>query len=382
MSTQAPPRTTETDSVSHRSTLLRNAVFWLIAGGGLVLFLYVFSSILLPFLAGMALAYFLDPVAGRLQKLGMSRLVATVAILIVCIVALIIGLMVLIPVLTNQLVDFIARLPDYMTRLHALATSFDPEWFETTLGVNAGALQNGISSLLSQGTGFIAGLFGSLWSSGLAIVNIVSLFVITPVVAFYLLLDWDRMVDTIDRLIPRDHLEDVRQIARDINLATAGFIRGQGTLCFILGVYYATGLTLVGLNFGLLIGLFAGLISFIPYVGSFVGLALAISVAVVQFWPDWYWVVAVAAVFLSGQFIEGNILQPKLMGKSVGLHPVWLMFALFAFGYLFGFVGLLIAVPAAAAVAVLVRFALARYVESPLYSGEAPRFRAEDLEDR
>jgi len=381
MSTRAP-LPTKTDSELRRTALIRNAGFWLVAGGGLILFLYVFSSVLLPFLAGMALAYFLDPVADRLQKLGMSRFAATVFILIACVVALIVALMVLIPVLTTQLADFIARLPDYMTRLHALIISFDPEWFERELGVNASTLQNGVSSLLSQGTGFIAGLFGSLWSSGLAIVNIVSLFVITPVVAFYLLLDWDRMVENVDRLIPRNHLQDVRQIARDINTATAGFVRGQGTLCLILGVYYATGLTLVGLNFGLLIGLFAGLISFIPYVGSFVGLALAVSVAVVQFWPDWYWIVAVAAVFFSGQFIEGNILQPKLMGKSVGLHPVWLMFALFAFGYLFGFVGLLVAVPAAAAVAVLVRFAVVRYLDSPLYSGEMTRFPAEDLEDR
>lgn len=360
---------------------MRNAMFWLLAGAGLVIFLYVFSSVLLPFLAGMALAYFLDPIADRLQRIGMSRLVATVFILIICIIAVMIGLMVLIPVLTNQLIDLAARLPDYLTRLHALITSFDPVWFEQALGMNAGSLKNGLSSLLAQGTGFIASLFGSLWTSGLAIVNIVSLFVITPVVAFYLLLDWDRMVDKVDSLVPRDHLEEVRQIARDINLATAGFVRGQSTLCLILGVYYATGLSLVGLNFGLLIGLFAGLISFIPYVGSFVGLALALSVAFVQFWPDWYWIIAVAAVFFSGQFIEGNILQPKLVGMSVGLHPVWLMFALFAFGYLFGFVGLLIAVPAAAAIAVLVRFALARYVESPLYSGEVVRIPAEDPED-
>jgi len=360
---------------------MRNAGFWLAAGLGLILFLYVFSSVLLPFLAGMALAYFLDPVADRLQKLGLSRLAATIVILIVWVLVFILALMVLIPVLTNQLFDFATRLPDYTTRLHALVTSFDPEWFERELGVNPNALRESLSSLLSQGTGFVAGLFRSLWSSGLAIVNVVSLFVVTPVVAFYLLLDWDRMVDNVDRLVPRTHLEDVRQIARDINSATAGFIRGQGTLCLILGIYYATGLSLVGLNFGLLIGLFAGLISFIPYVGSFIGLALALSVAFVQFWPDWYWIVAVAAVFFSGQFIEGNILQPKLMGKSVGLHPVWLMFALFAFGYLFGFVGLLIAVPAAAAVAVLVRSALARYVNSPLYSGETSRFPVEDLDD-
>ncbi len=169
--------------------------------------------------------------------------------------------------------------------------------------------------------------------------------------------------------MPRDHVETVRRIAIDINTATAGFVRGQGTLCLVLGVLYAIGLTIVGLNFGILIGMFAGLISFIPYVGSLVGLVLSVGVAFVQFWPDWPWVVAVACVFFVGQFIEGNILQPRLVGKSVGLHPVWLMFALFAFGALFGFVGLLIAVPAAAAIAVLVRFAISRYLESPLYKG-------------
>jgi predicted PurR-regulated permease PerM len=205
----------------------------------------------------------------------------------------------------------------------------------------------------------------------MALVSVVSLFVVTPVVAFYMLLDWDRMVAVIDSWVPRDHVGTVRAIARDINTATAGFVRGQGTLCLVLGAMYATGLTLTGLNFAILIGLFAGLISFIPYVGSLTGLVLAVGVAFVQFWPDWTMIVAVAVVFFIGQFIEGNILQPRLVGKSVGLHPVWLMFALFAFGALFGFVGLLIAVPASAAVAVLVRFAIARYLESPLYKGRA-----------
>lgn len=369
MSTQGLPRTSESDSALRRSAYLRNAGFWLVAGGGLILFLYVFSSILLPFLAGMLLAYFLDPVADRLETLGVSRLWATILILIVCVLALILALMIVVPVLSTQLFDFAARLPDYMSRLHALIVSFDPEWFEQELGIKADTLQNGLATLLSQGTGFITSLIASIWSSGLALVNLVSLFVVTPVVAFYLLVDWDRMVEQIDNLVPRNHLDDVRRIARDINAATAGFVRGQGTLCLILGIYYATGLTLLGLNFGLLIGLFAGLISFIPYVGSLIGLVLSLGVAAVQFWPEWQWIVAVAVVFFAGQFFEGNILQPNLVGKSVGLHPVWLMFALVAFGALFGFVGLLIAVPAAAAVGVIVRFMLRRYLESPMYRG-------------
>lgn len=370
MSTPAPQRDKAEQAPLH--VPIRQLAFWLLATALLILFLYVFSSILLPFLAGMVLAYFLDPVADRLQRLGFSRLAATIVILVGFLLVLTLALMVIIPALSNQLVEFAARLPDYLSRLQALITRLDPGFLEDTVGVDSRTLQEGLNTLLAQGTGFVATLFRSVWSSGLALLNLASLFVVTPVVAFYMLLDWDNMVETVDGWVPRDHLDTVRQIARDINMATAGFVRGQGTLCLILGVYYAAGLTLIGLNFGLLIGLFAGLISFIPFVGSLVGLALSLGVAVVQFWPEWYWVAGVAAIFFSGQFVEGNILHPWLMGKSVGLHPVWLMFSLFAFGYLFGFVGLLIAVPSAAAIAVLVRFALSRYLSSPLYSGHRP----------
>lgn len=347
----------------------RQAVFWFVAAALLLGFLFVFSSILLPFFAGMILAYFLDPVADRLERLGLSRMAATIVILILFVVVLILGLMLIIPILVSQLADFIARLPDYLSRLQALVTSFDPEWLSATVGVDPEALRSGINTLLTQAAGFLSSLFASIWSSGKTLIDIAGLFVITPVVAFYMLLDWDKMVATVDSWIPRDHLGAVREIALNIDRAVAGFVRGQGTLCLILGIFYAVGLTLVGLNFGLLIGMFAGLISFIPYVGSLVGLALSIGVALVQFWPEWHWVVVVAVIFFAGQFLEGNILQPNLVGKSVGLHPVWLMFALFAFGALFGFVGLLVAVPAAAAVGVLVRFALSRYLASPMYRG-------------
>ncbi|MBN9236182.1 MULTISPECIES: AI-2E family transporter [Phyllobacteriaceae] len=347
----------------------RQLRFWLISAIGLIGFLYLFSDILLPFVAGMVLAYFLDPVADRLERLGLSRVMATVVILIGFIVTLVLAFVILVPVLASQMAGFAAKLPEYLTRLQTLVTSFDPKWLEQKFGVDAAGLREGLNSALTSGLGLLTTVFQSLWNSGKALVSVVSLFVITPVVAFYMLLDWDRMVGTVDKWVPRDHVETVRQIATDINTATAGFVRGQGTLCLVLGAMYAIGLTLTGLNFGILIGLFAGLISFIPYVGSLTGLVLALGVALVQFWPDWAMIVAVAGVFFVGQFIEGNILSPKLVGKSVGLHPVWLMFALFAFGALFGFVGLLIAVPAAAAIAVLVRFAISRYLESPLYKG-------------
>lgn len=351
------------------NSLKRQIFFWLAVLVFFIVFLYVFSSILLPFIAGMAIAYFLDPVADRLERLGLSRMMATIGILVAFVIVFALALMILIPVLISQFNDFAERLPAYISQLQQFITqaqnSLLPDWVENQMG----AIKDNLSGILSEGMGFLTGLVAQIWNSGKAIVDVISLLVVTPVVAFYILLDWDRMVTRVDQWIPRDYVGDVRQIAKEIDQAIAGFIRGQGSLCLILGIYYAVGLSLVGLNFGLLIGLFAGMISFIPYVGSMVGLVLAVGVALVQFWPDYPWIGLVLAVFFSGQFLEGNILQPKLVGSSVGLHPVWLMFALFAFGALFGFVGLLVAVPAAAAVGVLVRFALSRYLQSDLYFG-------------
>ncbi|MFC0246528.1 AI-2E family transporter [Falsochrobactrum ovis] len=349
------------------TALRRQAIFWLLTMALFILFLVIFSSILLPFVAGMALAYFLDPVADRLEGLGLSRLAATIVILVIFLIALVVGLMIIIPILATQLVELIAKLPDYISQLQSVLANEKSQWLKRYIGMDSSVIRDNLSSLLQQGAGFLSTLLQSLWNSGKSLIDIAGLFVVTPVVAFYMLLDWDRMVERIDSWIPRAQLHTIRGIAREMDAAVAGFIRGQGTLCLILGSYYAIGLTLTGLNFGLLIGFFSGLISFIPYVGSFVGLALALGVALVQFWPDWIMVVAVAVVFFTGQFVEGNILQPKLVGSSVGLHPVWLMFALFAFGSLFGFTGMLVAVPAAAAVAVLVRFVLNRYLQSPMY---------------
>ena len=349
--------------------LQRQIFFWLLVLVGFIAFLLGFSSILLPFLAGMALAYFLDPVADRLERLGLSRLMATIAILVAFVVVLALSLMIIVPLVVTQAAEFIQKMPGYITRLQEFLTDSQSTLLPDWLAGQMTTIKQNSAKLLEQGASFLGTLFQQIWNSGLALLNILSLFVITPVVAFYLLLDWDRMVDRVDSWIPRDYVEVVRQIARDMNTTIAGFVRGQGSLCLILGLYYGIGLTMVGLNFGLLIGLFAGMISFIPYVGSLVGLVLALGVALVQFWPDYVWILLVLAVFFSGQFLEGNILQPKLVGKSVGLHPVWLMFALLAFGALFGFVGLLVAVPAAAAIGVLVRFGIQRYLDSDLYHG-------------
>lgn len=347
--------------------------FWIIGLVVFLLFLWVFSEILLPFIAGMVLAYFLDPVADKLQKLGVSRLVATILILIGFVLVFVLFLMVLVPVLATQIADFLERLPVLVQKLQALVASTESTWLRDLIGIEGKSLQDNLGTLMKEGAGWISKVLASLWNSGKSLVSVISLLVVTPVVAFYLLYDWDRMVERIDECLPRDHQATIRSIFNDIDKAVAGFVRGQGTLCMILGLFYGLSLTIIGLNFGLLIGLFAGLISFIPFVGSIVGLSLSLGVALVQFWPEFWPILLTAAIFFLGQFLEGNILQPKLVGESVGLHPVWLMFALFAFGYLFGFTGMLIAVPAAAAVGVIVRFGLSRYLDSELYHGHSSK---------
>ncbi|PLX36696.1 MAG: AI-2E family transporter [Hyphomicrobiales bacterium] len=351
-------------------TLSRQISFWIGTFVVLMLFLYVFRDILLPFIAGMGLAYLLDPVADRLERIGFSRMWATVSILLMFLLLFLLTLIILAPVLGHQLAGFIERLPSYASALQTLIADFADGRENTLLGMSREDLQVQMGDLLTQGASWLGKLMKSLWNGGQALLSILSLFVVTPVVAFYLLYDWDRMIDSIDSWLPRDHLDVIRRLANEMNDGVAGFLRGQMALCLILAVYYAVGLSLLGLNFGLLIGLTAGFVSFIPYVGASLGFVLSVGVALVQFMPDWVMIVAVFVVFVVGQFLEGNILQPKLVGQSVGLHPVWLMFALFAFGYLFGFVGMLIAVPAAAAVAVLVRFALTQYLASPLYRGK------------
>jgi predicted PurR-regulated permease PerM len=351
----------------------RQVAFWLGALVLTVLALYLLRDILLPFVAGLALAYLLDPLADRFEKMGLGRLGATLLILVLFVLVFVLVLVLVVPLLFHQLQAFIDRLPQYVARLQALAVERGGTLFERFGGQDALAqMQSSVGDLLKQATAWLAGFLRGLWSGGQAIISVFGLMVVTPVVAFYLLVDWDRMVATVDAWVPLRNRETVRRLAREMNTAIAGFIRGQALVCIILGTIYAVGLAAIGLNFGVLIGMTAGILSFIPYVGSITGLILSVGVALVQFWPDWTWILATLGIFFVGQFIEGNILAPKLVGASVGLHPVWLMFALFAFGSLFGFVGLLLAVPLAAAVGVLARFALQQYLASPLYHGGAP----------
>jgi predicted PurR-regulated permease PerM len=348
----------------------RNAVFWfgvLAVAAGL---LWLLSPILLPFVLGMAIAYVLDPLNRRLTKRGLSRFASAALILSGFVLAFGLLLILIVPPLIKQLWAFIDNAPNYAQHLQNAINNPDYPWLMQMFGDQPGA--NSAVDLMNHVMRYVNDMAGSLWSKGQAAISLFSLLIITPVVAFYLACDWDRMLDSIDSLIPVKQRNTVRKIAREIDASISSYVHGQSAVCLILGSYYAVGLTLAGLNFGFLIGVVCGLISFIPYLGSLTALVVSLCVAFAQFFPEWGHIVVIAAIVLVGQFIEGNVLSPKLVGHSVGLHPVWLMFALFAFGYLFGFVGLLLAVPLAAATNVLIHFALNRYRESPLYSGSGP----------
>jgi predicted PurR-regulated permease PerM len=352
--------------------LERHVVFWLIALAVFIGLLWLLSPILLPFVVGMALAYVLDPLANRLERMGLSRLLAALAILGLFVLVFMLLLLIVVPVLASQLVSFLDNLPGYTQRIQNLLSDPSHNWLRRILGDKLDSADKSIGDLMNQASGYLTGALVSVWAKGQALISLFSLVVITPVVAFYLICDWERMLVAVDSWIPLSQRETVHSLAREIDATISAYVRGQTGVCLILGSYYAVGLSLTGLSFGLLIGLVSGLISFIPYVGSMTGLVLSLGVAVAQFFPHWTPIIVVLAIFLFGQFLEGNVLSPKLVGKSVGLHPVWLMFALLAFGYLFGFVGLLVAVPLAAASGVLVRFALRRYLASPLYTGAGP----------
>jgi predicted PurR-regulated permease PerM len=272
-----------------------------------------------------------------------------------------------------QLGDFVDDLPGYVTKLQSLLSDPSRPWLAKLFGGNLSEdPAKSVSGVVTQASGFIGAFLGSLWSGGRAVFSVLSLLIITPVVAFYLLLDWGKVVATVEGCIPLHHRETIHGLARDIDAAIAGFVRGQAVICLVLAVFYAISLTLIGLNFGFLIGLMTGLMSFIPFVGAGTGFLIAAIVAVAQFWPDWISIAMVAAVFLVGQVLETYVLSPRLVGAKVGLHPVWMMFALIVTSYLLGFAGLLIAIPLAATIGVLLRFGMRKYLASPIYTGGGP----------
>ena len=352
--------------------MIRRNVFrnWVIAFVAFFLVLYLLRGMLLPFVLGLALAYFLDPLADRLERLGLKRTPAAVVIIVTVMLSVIGLLLVLIPAIQVQVITLIDNAPGYADRVWAFLSPHvrwvldhlppdQVQTFEKSAGNYAGNLVDWTGKLAR-----------GLLSRGFAVINVLSLLIVTPVVTFYLLRDWDRMVMRIDGWLPRKSAPTIREMAHDIDLTLAGFLRGQATVCLVLALYYGLGLSVAGLDAGLLVGLGTGLLSFIPYVGGISGFVIGMILALVQF-TDWPSIMGVVAVFVGGQALEGYVLTPRLVGNRVGLHPVWVLFALLAGAALFGFLGILVALPVAAVAGVLTRHALRRYLASAAYRGGA-----------
>lgn len=342
---------------------------WLAALVAFGLFLHLLSDMLLPFVVGITIAYFFDPLADRLERLGLSRTLATGCILLGFFLTATGIVVLLFPLLQNQVGALVKVIPnlvdwlrDFLTPVfEQLRTDFSAKTVadvKAAVGDYAGTMLKWTSTLIAD-----------IWSGGLAVLNIVSLILIMPLVAFYLLRDWDKLVEKIDGWLPRDAAPMIREQVKKIDDTLAGFVRGQASVCLVLAVYYAIGLTVTGLNAGILIGIAAGILAVIPFIGAFVGFIIGIGVAIAQFQQDWASILFVAGVFVTGQALESYVFTPRLVGGRVGLSPIWIIFAMLAGGSLFGLTGVLIALPAAAVAGVLVRFGLERYLESDLYHG-------------
>jgi predicted PurR-regulated permease PerM len=338
--------------------------YWGIAALLFFVALWFLGSVMLPFLVAGAVAYFLDPLADRLEAIGLSRAAATTIITLSAALIMVLLVLAVIPVLIQQLAALINAAPAMAARLEAFLTAQFPDLTDSTSVMRQSLAQ--IAQAIQARGGALA---QTLVTSVLSVVSWLLFIVVVPVVAFYLLMDWDHIVARVDDLLPRDHAPVIRRLASEIDKVLAGFVRGQITVCLVMGVYYATALMLAGLQFGLIVGAIAGMITVIPYIGALLGGILAIGLAFYQFWGDWLQIGIVIAIFALGQFMEGNVITPRLVGKSVGLHPVWLMLALSIFGAIFGFAGLLVAVPLSASLGVIARFAITQYRESPLYRG-------------
>lgn len=346
-------------------------IIWGIVLAVLLLFISVISGILLPFVVAIIAAYFLDPAADKLEEWGCSRTIATISITSAFFIFLGVVIILLAPLLYDQFVSLVQKVPTYIAMINEkILPSFSSaiEKLSPDAVEKAKAAVSDVSVYMFSALGQVA---KNVWSSGIAIVNLLSLVFITPIVTFYILRDWDRIVAKINDLLPPKHASVIRKQIKNIDTTLSGYIRGQTNVCLLLGIFYAVGLTIVGLDFGFFIGLATGILSFIPYVGMLFGFSVGIIIAIFQF-SNYLDISIVAAIFIVGNVLEGMFIAPNLVGDKVGLHPVWIIFGMLAGAAMFGFVGILIAIPATAVIGVLVRFFVAKYLKSTLYNIKKP----------
>lgn len=352
-------------------TLLQKQAIAAMAGiAACFVFLFAFRSVLAPFILGFIVAYLLDPVVDRLEARGMKRSGGTAFVLIGFIV-LLVGLgIIAVPLLQDQFNALFDALPTYVERIQDAAKPWADRVRELVPALDAGMLQQKITEQVQTQAPVAA---KTVWKGGMAIIDVISFIFIAPIVAFYMLRDWDRMLSAVDKWIPRQHVKTVRKLAKQMDQALSGFVRGQALVCFLLGTFYAVALTLAGLDFGFFIGFAAGVLTFMPYVGTISGFVIGMLVGYVQFSGDVTHMAIIFGIFCVGQFIEGNFLTPRIVGGRVGLHELWIIFALLAGGASMGFTGLLLAVPIAAVIGVLVRFLLDQYMASSYYKSDSAK---------
>jgi predicted PurR-regulated permease PerM len=344
--------------------------FWGFVIFGLVAFVWLFGSIMAPFIVGFAVAYLLNPLVTKLQKRSIPRWLSALVILIIFFAIVVLGLLMAAPILFREMLDFTSLIPVALAWgedwIHDALPMLDvPQYFEGLGGFDVSAWSSKAGSILQLGKNIV----GNIFAGGLAVVGFISFVALMPIVAFYLMIDWARLGDKANDLMPKKNAGGIKSILVDIDKSLSGFIRGQLTVCLLLGAFYAIALSLLGLQYGFFVGVSSGVLAIIPYVGSIFGLVASVGLAFYQF-GGWEYPAMALGIFVAGQLIEGNYLTPKLVGESVGLHPLWVIFALMAGGSLFGLVGMILAVPVAAVIAVFIRHGIQNYKKSAYYKGK------------
>ena len=337
--------------------IARPATFWIAVSAVALIAVVLLHQILLPFVVGALLAYLLVPAVDRLERMGLGRSLAALAVFLPLLAGLIAFLVVMLPVIIGEVRFFVEEFPRYVTRLQSLVSDATSPWLHSVMGDELHIEQSSADVARTMGSDWLDDFLQSLWSNGLALISLLSLLVVTPIIAIYLAIDWQRMIATVDGWFAPEYRDDMRALGREIHDTVAGFVRGQVVICLVLAVLYATALKATGLNHAILIGIAAGLISFVPYLGAATGFVVAVCVAMAQFLPNWVPVAVVGSIFVIGEMLADYVLSPRVIGRRVKLNPVWMMFALFAFGWLFGFIGVLLAIPIAASLGVVLRFA-------------------------
>jgi predicted PurR-regulated permease PerM len=361
-------------------SIASHAIFWTVAFVVFVALVIMFKSVLFPFVLGALLAYLLNPTVNWLSRKNMKRQTAVLLILGTFIVFFSALLAIVVPILLREAAGFIKDAPSYGERVWAMVQPMIA-MLQEKIGYNftgqiteqiQTAVQDNIGQTLGVGKNMATGLISSIAIGGQAIAGFIAILFLTPIVAFFMMNDWPRITAWVSGLIPRHSEQTVHGLLSQIDVKIAGFIRGQLTVCFILGMMYGVALTVAGLNYGFFIGLATGVLCIIPYAGTALGFGIGLVVAFLQTDGDLTYIGIIAAIFAVGQFIEGNFITPKLIGDKVGLHPLWIIFALLAGGSLSGLVGMLLAVPVAAIISVLVSFAISKYKMSQYYQTEPP----------